>query len=178
MKTFVLTGAAFVLLVAASAAAAETGCRDFRKPLKQTNESSVIAVDRSLLPSVRSIGNTFDERSPTDTFAIKGTLCDGQLSPLGGKSLRVVLVERQEDATDGALPADAITSGMVRTIEAREVVTSPNGKFLVTGLVAGEYVLEVDWEDLSEAEYVVFDLRHIPGPPLRSSVEQVGLIKP
>lgn len=177
MKPFVLGSVALVLLLAAPAAVGETACRDFRAPLKQTKLSSVIAVDRSLLISV-SDGDTFEERSPTDTFAIKGTMCDASLAALGDKTLRVVRVERQEGAGDGPLPADAISSGLVRSIESREVVTSQNGKFLVTGLAAGEYVFDIDWDDLPNVQYVVFDLRHLPGPPLRSSVEQVGLITP
>lgn len=173
MKHFVLSSTAIVLLLAASAASGESACRDFREPVKQQNLNSVIAVHPSVLPSV-----SFEDRSPTDTFAIKGTFCDGELSALGGKSLRVILIERAEAAGEGPLPAHAFTSGLARRVETREVVTTPRGKFRVTGLSAGEYVVEIGWDELSSTPFVVLDLEHIPGPPLRTSVEQVGLIRP
>lgn len=173
MKTFV-GGTIVILLFATHLASAENACRDFRKApeYKQRDLSSIVAVDASIFASVK-----FENRSPTDTFAIRGTFCDSQLAPLPGRNLRVVRVSRAE-AGQQPLLADAFTSGEARELEAHTVVTSENGKFLVSGLAAGEYVLDVDWEELSATQFVVFDLRHIPGPPLRSSVEQVGLLRP
>lgn len=172
MKRLVL-GSAAVLLLLAVRVDAENACRDFRKAFeyKQHNLSSVVAVDPSVFASV-----TFEDASPTSTFAIKGTFCDSALQPLADRNLRVIQVERSPEAGPDPLPADALTTGLAEEIQSRDVVTSESGKFLVSGLAPGEYVFEVDWEGLGA--YVVLDLRHIPGPPLRSAVEQIGLLRP
>lgn len=173
MMRLVLRVILMAVLSLPSAFAYGERCRDYRQAYPQKNLSSVTAVDADWFASV-----TFDEASPLDRFAIKGTFCDSQLEPLAGKDLRIVRVARQENAGGGALSTDAFSSGVADPVEVREVTTARNGNFMVTGLVAGEYVIEVvDWESLDQ-EYVVFDLRHIPGPPLHSAVGQVGLINP
>lgn len=116
----------------------------------------------------------FQESSPGDTFWISGTLCDSRLAPLAGQAVPLVRVERTAAAKQAALPPDAFEKKMVDVLETYDLTTDEEGHFLVTGLPPGEYVFRFDWRAIGLPS-VILDLRHLPSPPLLSSIERAGL---
>ena len=171
MKRLALIAVAALALPTTSLA--QGVCRDFRTQLTKSEEpvtadSRVVAVDEANLPSFE-----FEEPAANGTFAVKGILCGSDLEPLPDR--RIELVRYRSPAETRPLKR-ADLPGLTR-LQTYELVSSSDGRFTVSGLPAGDYLLVADWTELPSA-YVVYDLRLIPGPSRFSPLSQIGLLQP
>lgn len=163
--------AVLLLLLAPVAAEAQQSCHSDQQVI-QHPDNRVVTSGRGTLASFQIAPGETEGR----TFGVKGMVCGIDLAPLDGQRLELIRYERRQGS--GPVSPDDLTNGNLDTFETHALSASAHGKFVVTGLRAGKYLLVADWSAVpAESTRVVFNLQVVPGPSPQSPIAQAGLLQ-